>query len=90
MTENNSLKDALTLPTKIEVELDVYQNRTEGKTSLVFSWTEKGFGEIAVFKEDGQWVMDGETLSRDKIKEIIGAFIDSLPRVDIRKKKIDG
>lgn len=69
-------------------EIDLIRGGEETKRGegpcLLINWSLKdnGFGELAIFKEDGEWKIDSECMNRDTVKKILGILVDSLPLTD--------
>ena len=58
---------------------DIYPDTEEGQqTSIQFSWgiEDFGFGTTTFYYKDGVLKCDNETMSKDKIKQLLCAFVD--------------
>jgi len=56
----------------------------DNDTCVVINWSLKGcgFGELAIYKENNQWKIDSECMSKKTVKKILGLLVDSLPLDD--------
>lgn len=56
----------------------------DNDTCVVINWSLKGtgFGELTMYKKDGKWLIDTETMGKKAAKKILALLVDSMELYD--------